>query len=554
MKNKVALTSNDSTMTYACLGAVLALALFLRLYGIDWGLPTSLHPDYSYHPDEVPLLIWSQWLSQGRLVAKQFIYGGTLYFLILRACMYFGDLFQGFIGGFNALASAILVARYLQVFLALVTVLLVYECGRLLYDRKTGVVAALVLAVAPAHIIATQTVRPDAISAFLVALIVLMAAKLLRSEMSSQRKLLVYSGIVIGAVAAFRLPLIGFGLLPAIAYVVSQRRVNGASFWRLMFSRNALLTALAIVLAYAVLSPHTLMYPDAFVMGLKVTTSYETSVFPDAVDRGPIIFQYTWRMLHQALGYPGYFLALGGVIYVLIRRRDEDIVVLTGVGLYIIMLASVSWVVVRYTLPILPLLALLGGVAIVQLVEQSQKFYTRKIIYLLAGFSLVWTLTADLAFLRVMASKNVREQASDWITQNIPRGKSTLVVKNYEGDDFFNPIMPLQYTNWVVLLTNGSDSRALFTEKKFDIVVLHELFYVDMERLGSNHPRKEVWEFFEALTKTQFKLIKEIKMPVQLLGVDFSGSFDAIDYIVVNPGIRIYQLSQAALPALKQAT
>jgi len=543
MRNQAVRMSKGNAIAYASLGSILVLTLLLRLYGIDWGLPTSLHPYYSYHPDEAPLLIWSQWLSQGQLVTKQFIYGGTFYFLILRACMYFGDMFREFIGGFNALANGILVARYLQVFLALLTMLLVYECGRLFYDRKTGLVAALVLALAPAHIVATQTVRPDAISTFLVSLIVLMAAKLLRAESSGFGKLLVYSGITIGAAAAFRLPLIGFGLLPAVAYVIALRRENSGTFWRSMLDWNALWFAVAIVLTYVVLSPHTLMYPDAFIMGLKVTASYETSVFPDAVGRGPIFFQYGWRLLHEALGYPAYFLALGGVIFALVRRGAGDMMVLAGVGMYFVMLSSVTWTVVRYTLPMLPLLALLGGVAAIQFLERARHGYLRGIIHVILGLSLAWTLAADLAFLHVTASKNVREQAADWIAQNIPQGKSTLVIKSYDEDDFFNPVIPTNYRNWAVLLTTGSDSHRLFEENKFDVVILHELFYADMERLGSRHPRKEVREFFGALTDARFKLVKQIKVPVKFLGIDFSESFEAIDYSVVNPGIRIYRSS-----------
>lgn len=539
MRNKAVNISKRNIIAYAGLGSILVLTLFLRLYGIDWGLPTSLHPHYSYHPDEVPLLVWAQWLSQGQIISKQFIYGGTFYFLILRACMYFGDMFGELIGGFNALANAILVARYLQVFLALLTVLLVYECGRLLYDRRTGLIAALVLAVAPAHIVATQTVRPDAISAFLVILITLTAAKLLKSASSGRRKLLVYSGIAIGAAAAFRLPLIAFGLLPVFAYIVARQRADGSSFRELVLDWDALWFTVTIVVTYIVLSPHILVYPEAFVMGIKVTTSYETVVFPDATDRGPVFFQYAWRLLHQALGYPGYFLALGGVIYALMRRHTEDIIVLAGIGLYFIMLASVTLTFVRYTLPMLPLLALLSGVVAVQLSERVHR--ARKIIYVVAACLFAWTLAADIALLNVTASKNSRVQASEWVAQNIPQGKSTLLVKQYDGDDFFNPVITSKHNNMAVLLTDGSDSRRLFTEIKFDDVILHELFYRDMERLGSRHPRKEVWDFYEAMTGAGLKLIKEIKVPVQFLGIDFSGSFEAIDFSVINPGIRIYQ-------------
>lgn len=530
-----------SAIACANLGSILMLTMLLRLYGVEWGLPTSLHPDYSYHPDEAPLLVWSQWLSQGQLVAKQFIYGGTFYYVILRACIYFGESFNEAIGGFNTLANAILVARYLQVFLALVTMLLIYECGRLLYDRKSGLIAALVLALAPAHIVATQTVRPDAISAFLVALIAFMAAKLLRSKSFNHRKLLVYSGIAIGATAAFRLPLAGFGLMPVIAYVVARQRDNGDLFIKSMFSWNVLWFILAVVLAYIVLSPHTLMYPGAFITGITVTVGYEMTVDPDAVDRGPIFFQYAWRLLRQALGYPAYFLALAGMIHALVRRRVEDMIVLAGIGLYFVMLASVSLTLVRYTLPILPLLSLLSGVAVIRIFEQAPYGYARVFAYCVAGFLLAWTLAADLAFLHVTASKNVRVQASKWITQNIPQGKSTLLVKQYDGDDFINPIMSPRHHNLSVLVTDGLDSQKIFSEMKIDYVILHELFYADIERLGSRHPRKVAWDFYEAMTGASFKLVKEIRVPVQFLGIDFSGSFEAADFLVVNPAIRIYQ-------------
>ena len=180
-------------------------------------------------------------------------------------------------------------------------------------------------------------------------------------------------------------------------------------------------------------------------------------------------------MLHQALGYPGYFLALGGVVYALVRRRIEDKVVLAGIGLYLVMLASVTLTFVRYTLPILPLLALLSGVAAIRIFEQMRHHYARIITYFVAGLLLTWALAADLAFLHVTASKNVRELASEWITQNIPQGKSTLLVKQYDGDDFFNPIMSPRHNNMAVLLTDRSDSRRLFTEMKFDNVILHEM-------------------------------------------------------------------------------
>lgn len=542
MKNPADRTNQSDAIAYLGLASILMLTLLLGVYGIDWGLPTQSDPNYSYHPDEAILLRNSQWLAQGRILDKEFIYGGTFYFVILRACTYFGYQFHDSIGGFNTLASAILAARYLQVLIAVLTMLIVYECGRLLYNRKTGLIAALILAVAPAHIVATQTVRPDAISAFLVALVVLAAAKLLRSQQPGRVKLLMYSGVAVGALAAFRLPLIGFGLLPVVGYVIAQQRDKGGSFRKSICDWNVLRLVPVVALTYAVLSPHTLLYPEGFLAGLKVTTRFETAVFPDAVDRGPVFFQYAWRLLHQALGYPGYFLAVGGLAYALIRRRSEDVIILVGVGLYFSMLAAVTWTVVRYTLPVLPLLALLAGSATGRILELAHHASARGALYVIAGFFLAWTLAADLALLHVVASKNVRVLSSEWITENIPHDKSIFVIKRYQEDDFFNPAVPPHHNVSAAFLTKWMDSRGLFEQKAFDYLVLHELLYADMERLGDHYPGKEVREFYANMKSAKLKLVREFKVSPQFLGIDFSGWFEAMDFSVINPGIRIYQM------------
>jgi len=545
-------SAKRTAVAYFCLGSVLIVAFLLRLYGIEWGLPTALRPDTTYHPDEVPLLVWSQWLSQGQLIAKQFIYGGTFYFVILRACLYFGELLRGLWGDLDTLASAILVARYLQVALAALAVLLVYEAGRLFYDRRIGLIAALILALAPAHIVATQTVRPDAIAAFFVALMVFLAAKLWAAEPARRTRLLMYSGIAIGGVAAFRLPLIILGFLPVAAYLISRYRTQGGPYWRLLLDRNAVWLGLIVLLTYAVLSPHTLIYPKALMMGVQVTASYETAAFPDAAGRGPVFFQYAWRLLHQALGYPAYFLSVGGVAYLFVRRLPQDKMLLAGIVLYFVMLAAVTLTFVRYTVPLIPLLALSGGVAAIEILDRFQHRYARMVAYALAALAVGWTLAANLAYLHVAASKNVRDMAADWMAENIPVGKSILYVQQYDGDNFFNPPMSPRHRNMIALLPEGSDGRQLVSGAGADYLVLHELVYADMERLGDRHPRKEIRELGQAISASDLRPIMEFKAPLTFLGINFSSSFAAIDYSVANPGIRVYPLtgsrSRATLP------
>jgi hypothetical protein len=66
---------------------ILALALFLRLKGIQWGLPDSLH-SYSYHPDESLITRHLSYMSPTSLNPHSFI-NPSLHFYT------FGIVYQG---------------------------------------------------------------------------------------------------------------------------------------------------------------------------------------------------------------------------------------------------------------------------------------------------------------------------------------------------------------------------------------------------------------------------------------------------------------------------
>jgi len=544
MKKTIPNMNKDCVVAYVALGIILVLSVLLRMQGIDWGVPDSIHPYTSYHPDEVALLFWSDWLSQGHLLPKQFIYGGTFYFLILRSCIYFGDTLSSVLGGYNLISNAILLTRYLQVFLSVLTILLVYESGRLLYERTTALIASLVLALMPGHIIATQTVRPDAISVFLVALIVFLSAKLLRTNKSEIKKYLVYSGIAIGATSAFRLPLAVFGILPVFIFAVRMNLLSSTQIWKILLERPLYFLLISAVLSYVILSPHSVLYPEMLIEGIKTTVGYEGERIPDAVERGPIFYQYATRLLPQALSYPIYFILLIGLGTALVRRKTEDIFLLCGTGIYFILLSTITWTVVRYTVPLFPLLAILSGVAVQNIKERLNGRSYLKGLYLSFAFLISWAFLADLALVNSITSKNTRDEASSWILENIPRGKTVLMIQQYSGDDFFNPTLPPAVHNEkTIVLSNGFDTRMYLADNKVDYVIQNEFLYSDMERLGERHPRKEVREFNNTMGTKDLKLINEFKKPVRFLGIDFSRSYQAIDYMVINPGIRIYSLN-----------
>lgn len=518
------------------LAAILLLALELRLFGIEWGLPAADHPSYSYHPDEAATLVWAEWLAKGEIISRQFVYGGTFYFSMLNASITFGRMFSDSLGGINLLADSILFGRLVLTVLALITIWLVYRVGALLHDRTTGVVAALFLAVSPAHIVWAQRLRVDEMAAFCTVLVVFFAARLLRDKKPA-RRLYVYAGMAIGLALATRIPLVVFAVAPVAAHVLRQRKQLDMSFWKCLFDRELLVLYVAAVGALVVLSFHSFLHFDKLLEGMRVTMTFESSPFPDAVDRGPRLLQYGFLLLPQALGVPIFVFGLAGVAWACMRRRKEDMVVLLSVIPYFLLLSFASWVVVRYTLPLVPLLALTAAWFVSEICVR----YTRARVgsYVAMALAVMWTLASDLAYLRVAAGMDIRDVAANWIVEHTDPQARIAVVWGYDGDHYFNPVIALPRVKvpWINSVTTVDAPLDPLAPQH---LVVNEYSYKNMDRLGDRHPVEWYRQFRVSLSASDYRLINEFKHRYEFLGVDFSWCFSAFDFSVVNPGIRIY--------------
>lgn len=524
---------------YFLLLIAVVLGLALRLYGIRWGLPNALHPEYSYHPDEVFHLIYARMLVDGTIIGKQFMYGGTFYYSILYAYYFVGDRFADLLGGANYFASTILFGRYVHTMLAILTILIVYQCGRAFFGKTAGGLAAVILAVMPGHILCAQRMRPDEIAAFLSALTILLSWRLVSTDQGVRLRLYIITGLLLGVATALRFPLAIMIVAPVAAHAFASGGKNGAEVLRSLLDWKMAAMLVAVFLGYAVASPHTFMYPDWFMQGMKIQWRYQSNPFMDAVDAGPGIYQYGWTMLHEAMGYPIYFLALGGIVLALIKRSRADIVILAAAVPYFILTTFTSWVVVRYTLPLLPPLAILAGRFVVYVAEEIPRH--KIAAYAVLAMALSVTVMADYAYLKMEAGEDVRDEASGWIQDKLPKGSSILTVRAYYEDYYFNPVVPPGYQAPVFFLTGNVDSAPLFQDFGFDYLVLNELIYKNMERLGERHPYERVRIFHESLANSHYRRIKEFKQPIEAMGIDFSSWFTSHDYVIANPEIRIYQ-------------
>ncbi len=532
-------TTRKVALSSAVLVLSLLLALALRFYGIEWGLPDASHPDSSYHPDEVPTMLQAEWFGQGVYLPQQFIYGGTLYFRTVRAFLQLGDVFAPMMHQFNFTAEALLAARYFMVMVSMLTLLLVYEGTRILRDQTTALIATFALAIMPAHVIIAQQMRPDEIGALLVALQYFLAAKILRVDSErSARNLLWLAALAGGFNLAFRFPLLLFTGMPMLAWLL---RVQ-TGFWqhalRRILPTIVPVCLLLIALGYAIGSPQTFSQFETFKAGMQVQWQFQSSPFADAVGRGPVAFQYWWGMLHQALGYPFYLLAIAGAALLLRRRQPSDWLLLGGLVPYMLMVSVTSWVVVRYTVPLLPLFA----VVIAQISVEAIRRFGVKVMAPVLALAAVVTLWALLAFLGMEAGTNVRTLTQQWVEKNISADQCVLMVRAYTAEEMYNPTFSDKRCNGTTTLSDAPDFTAIFADKPpIDYVLLHEHHYASMERLGAEHPDHNSSSFYSALMAAGYTVLHEEKVRPVLFGADFSSWFTSLDMSYVNPGFRLYQ-------------
>lgn len=526
---------------------VLAVGLWLRMSGLGWGLPNALHPDFSYHPDETYLVLWAQWLQEGRIVAKQFIYGGTLYSSVLNGYRYVADLLSGNLGDANFLADVLIVGRIATVLFSMLAILLTAATARRLYGNVAGIAAAAILALCPAHAFLAQNVRPDELSTTLVALLLYLSVwRWQRVEPTPATWPDFAIGLLLGAMLALRFPLAIFVFAPLTVMWLRRRETSAATLRALIFGRPLWSMAAAIVLAYFICSPHTLLYPEGLRAGLQVQWHYQSGVFEDAIGRGPGLYQYGVSMLAEAMGWPLYLLAVLSVIACAWRRRPDDLLLLAALFPYLLLTSSASWVVVRYTLPILPVLAILIASGLAQVPgEPSRQAWPRATTVL----ALLLTLLPVMALRQALTAPNTREVAGRWIEAHAQPGALVVSFETYGGDTFYRPTVTGRVEAQAFPLYAGIDPSVLERMHPAPLLVLSEDVYANMDRLGSAHPKAGVRRLAQILRpEGAFRVVRRFEPEIRFLGLDFSSWFRSQDYRIVQPGFRLYERANTQTP------
>lgn len=409
------------------LGVVLAVALLLRLYGLNWDEGQWIHPD------ERTILM----VVDGHLALPSSDQWGTL----LTPQSPLNPVFHAY-GAFPlytlktlqlAVADRLplhILARLLSVAFDCGTVAVTYLLAAALVGPWWGVFAALLVAVSPVHVQLSHFYTVDTLLAFWTVLGAWMGVRL---AATGKRHWSIGLGAAAGLAAATKLVGAALLLLLWLGWYVSVSRQHDAPSWPrriLLATRRSLTGLVAALAAFAVADPYAIIDYGSFLyeMGGQALMARGDPRFPFTLQyAGTLPYLYPFvQNLTRGWGIGVGVLAWGGLLWGVIRtirswRRPQPWLLLAGWCLVFFgVIGAWHTKFPRYLLPLMPLLCVLAAGMVADAFGRFRKGSLKLGLAALLLLAVAATTLYTIAIDGVYGRTHPWVSASRWLAENAP--------------------------------------------------------------------------------------------------------------------------------------
>ena len=479
----------------------------------------------SYGPDEQATLKAISNMEPSRLNfnPRFFFYGGLYLYLLaafLQLLSLFGiitvrpDISYYFLHP-EQMGMLFTAGKVFGAIFASLAVYFVYKTGSRLYNRRTGLIAALVFSITPAVTAWSHYLNPYAFTLFWMMLSLFLCAKLFGSD---ETRYYAFSGLSAG-LAAGSLVLYGFVVfsIPAIQFLKNLKNGFRAAVFSL-FDRKIWFALLFFMAGFFLTNPYILTY----FRHLSSEASTAATYFPFKLSLANIWY-YLRHTVLAAFGLPAWLMAGCGCLYALLKREKEDILLLLLLFTAVVYFSCSMAHFMHYGLFIVPLLILLGARFVDRLLAQKGLFKIAGILSL--AVILICTFSYSLSIDIAASRKNTRTAAGEWINKNIPAG--AVIGMTELPSPWRTP--PFNFFGYQLAITGWSESELKKASPEYFIVEEHQWLR------GYTYGRMAVF-------LKDYEAHKKFENYPRILGLQFRRDGNAPwDWPDINPEIIVFR-------------
>jgi 4-amino-4-deoxy-L-arabinose transferase-like glycosyltransferase len=442
-------SGGGSVWHWVVLALIFAIALALRLWGIDHGLPAVFNPDEASH--FVPRAVRLHQIGgfdPGYFLNPPLI---TYVFYVVFAIWFGGSDGVAAVAASDP-AAPYLVARVVVAVMGAIGVVVVYLVGRVLIDRRAGLVAATLMAVSflPVH---WSHFATNDVAAMVAGTVSLLGSVIVLKSHHLGGYVLAGVGLGLAIGTKYTAGVVILALLAAA--IIHWRDEHGRAV-------IGLLVAGACSIAAFLLAVPTLVTDSQAVLDdlLRLNPSGGTGPkIGQAQESGHLY--YGW-VLTWGIGWPACALAVVGAAWTVIRNRTMAAVLLPAPILYIAFMGGQAAFFGRWLLPVLPfvlLLAALGAVRLTDAITERRGWSPTPILALVTVAMCLQSVIHVVHMNTLLGRTDTREEAVDWMRDNLPVGtnfvNSGVLVRPMIDDD---PSTRSIESRWQLTSLNGNQS------------------------------------------------------------------------------------------------
>ncbi len=246
-------------------------------------------------------------------------------------------------------------------------------------------------------------------------------------------------------------------------------------FVYIFFDKRILLFGISLIVFFLIGTPFSILDFGSFYKGFISQVDHLQS--GHGMDLGIGWFYHAKHTLPKGLGLPLFMAALGGSIILLISDTKKFAILLSFPVIYYVAIGKGHTVFLRYLIPVIPFACIVGAKFAVSVSIRAAKYFrwnaSEKMIRMLLVISIIFpSAFRIIQFDRLLAKRDNRLIATDWVFDNIPSGSSILQVGNSYGNlqlPHYKEYLDKLETVYKSLVASGAKpGRALLIKAKIE--------------------------------------------------------------------------------------